>query len=71
MVDRHVLTEHEDGRVYGFDNAVPVGGRSGFSAHFFVEGFIGKSDIPITVKISISDQFGHWHIVTFADLPNR
>lgn len=65
---KNIFTEHEGGRVYGSDNAVGPGTRAGFSAHFFVDGFLGKSGKPMTIVVSISDQLGHWHRVTFRDL---
>jgi hypothetical protein len=67
-VHRLIFTEEHGGRYYGSDYAIPAGERTGFSAHFFANGFLGTPGEPLTIVISVSDQFGHWHRVKFPKL---
>ncbi len=67
-IHRLIFTEEHDGRFYGSDYPIPPGERVGFSAHFFADGFIGTPGKPLSITISVSDQFGHWHNVKIPDL---
>lgn len=44
------------------------GVRTEFNTSFFADGLLGVSGKPLTVKISVCDQFGHWHKVKFDKL---
>jgi hypothetical protein len=63
-----IFTQENGGRYFGSDYAIPPGGRSGFSAHFFADGFVGTPGKPLTIVISVSDHFGRWHKVKFPNL---
>ena len=67
-VHRLIFTEEHGGRFYGDNYAIPPNERTGFSAHFFANGFVGTPGKPLTIVISVSDQYGHWHKVKFPNL---
>lgn len=59
-----IFTVHNN-RVDSNDTPLMPGVRSEFSTCIFADGFLGTSGKPVTVKISVCDQFGHWHKVQF------
>ncbi|THD60776.1 hypothetical protein [Phenylobacterium sp.] len=63
-----LMTQEQGGPTYSSNFAVPPGDRGQFSAHFFVDGFVGAPPKPYTVVISVCDQLGHWHRVRFVNL---
>ncbi len=69
---RRALQKHADvgqpGSMFSPESFVPAKGRADYSAHFFVEGFIGQKGEERTIVIAVSDQFGHWHRVRYPNL---
>jgi hypothetical protein len=59
------------GGMFSHEHPVQPGGRRAISAHFFVEGFVGKPGRPLRVVIKVCDNFGRWHPWVFPTLPNR
>lgn len=57
--------------MFSRDNPVQPGERREVSAHFFVEGFVGKPGRPMRVVIKVCDNFGRWHPWVFPAVPNR
>jgi hypothetical protein len=65
---RHIITQAQNSNLFSSDHAIPAGGRSEFSAHFFVDGFVDEQAAQKTFVIGVSDQVGHWHRVRFPNL---
>ncbi len=63
-----LLTNAQNGRLFGSDYPIPPGQRAEFSAHLMVRGSHAKPGRTKTVVVAISDQVNHWHRVEFKKL---
>jgi hypothetical protein len=66
----HFIMTQGGGGTFGRDHPVQPQQRREITAHFFVEGFVGKPGRPLRVVIKVCDNLGRWHPWVFPTLPN-